>query len=126
MRGHQREGGSERETDPPIRGRAHACAREVEAVGLPQPIDELHLIGPERRHDFVARPRGAREERLRRLHLEAQRRLHDVHEQPADPVVGEGPLRVQAAADRIGNAFVETGQVQARDDIEMFDAVKVI
>src|SRR5690349_15478180 len=63
--GGEGEQGAERHPPPGEHRRGDARARQVEPVGLPQAIDELHLVGAERRHHLVSRPARRRLKVLR-------------------------------------------------------------
>jgi hypothetical protein len=124
VRHHQLESRSERQPEPFHRRRPHACARQIEAVGLSEPVDELHLIRAKCGHRFLSRAPRRRHEHLRRLELSFDGRLLRFDELPADPVVAERALAVQAATDRVGNAFIQHRKIRPCGHVEMLDALR--
>ena len=121
MGDHEREPRSQGNPKPAARRHAHACAGEVDAVGLPQAIDALHLIGVERGDDLTSRPA------LSWLHvvgrLQAESRVAEMHREPSEPVVLERPFAVDPASDGLGDALVQGGQIDARSGVEVIEAL---
>src|SRR5262245_32535539 len=117
------EAGAEWNTQPRSGGRADACAREIDAVGLSQSIDVLHLIRAECREDLASRSARARIDLRPRLQTPPDRRLVEAHVQASEPVVSEGALAVEAAPDGVGNPFVERGKIRACGCIQMLEAL---
>jgi len=95
---------------------------QIQPARLTKPVNELHLIGAEGRHDFGAGSLD-RLERGRRLDLDPSRRFHRPDEKTADQVVSERSLAIQPAASSFRNTFVELRQKQPRRDVEVIDAL---
>ncbi len=122
VRDHQCEGRTERKPEPFRCRRTDSRFGEIDSVGLPQPIDELHLICAECRHDLAPRAMWFRLEQLGRLHPEPGGRFHGPHEESSEPVVREGTLGIRAISDGRGDSLIEHRQVRTRGRVQVVQA----